>query len=320
MDEGFDPAGVAVFIAAVSGVTALSCTRADQWGLRRLALGVCISSAFVAAMLLSPSVWWFGGILWGLHQIYLGWSYVSRKRRTTHERLEYLESSASVLAYVALADGAIGLREAIVIRETYARAGYSTQDLHEVDRILQQCERRFFADGSDPERLFVLLRDSCAMVMRHSNEQTRFIFLRAAVVIATSDGFVASGEERALRAAANWLGISARDYERLWRSVLDVESDDSEPSGPYTSPQDSEDGTREEPVVPPDLATYYASILGIALTASPQEIKRAYREKAKQYHPDVMAHRGPVFAREAEEKFKELSEAYAFFRGSAAAT
>ncbi len=49
-------------------------------------------------------------------------------------------------------------------------------------------------------------------------------------------------------------------------------------------------------------------------------VKHAYREKAKQYHPDVVAHKGPIFAREAEEKFKQLSRAYAFFRGSAVAT
>lgn len=50
---------------------------------------------------------------------------------------------------------------------------------------------------------------------------------------------------------------------------------------------------------------YYA-ILGIARDASAEEIKRAYRKLARQYHPDVNGN-GP----EAEEKFKELGEAYA---------
>ncbi len=50
---------------------------------------------------------------------------------------------------------------------------------------------------------------------------------------------------------------------------------------------------------------YYA-ILGVSKDASPEEIKRAYRELAKKYHPDK--NRGDP---EAEERFKEINEAYA---------
>jgi curved DNA-binding protein len=48
---------------------------------------------------------------------------------------------------------------------------------------------------------------------------------------------------------------------------------------------------------------YYA-ILGVPRQASPEEIQRAYRKLARQYHPDVNKDTG------AEEKFKELGEAY----------
>jgi molecular chaperone DnaJ len=50
----------------------------------------------------------------------------------------------------------------------------------------------------------------------------------------------------------------------------------------------------------------YYEVLGIQKGASPEEIKKAYRDKAKQYHPDM--HRDNK--KEAEEKFKEVSEAY----------
>jgi len=49
----------------------------------------------------------------------------------------------------------------------------------------------------------------------------------------------------------------------------------------------------------------YYKVLGVAENAGADEIKKAYREIAKKYHPD----RNPGNA-EAEEKFKEASQAY----------
>jgi molecular chaperone DnaJ len=50
----------------------------------------------------------------------------------------------------------------------------------------------------------------------------------------------------------------------------------------------------------------YYEILGIPKGSNTDDIKRAYREKAKKYHPDM----NPDNKKEAEEKFKEVSEAY----------
>ncbi|MGC8609793.1 MAG: molecular chaperone DnaJ [Thermoplasmata archaeon] len=50
----------------------------------------------------------------------------------------------------------------------------------------------------------------------------------------------------------------------------------------------------------------YYKILGVDRNATKEEIKRAYRELVKKYHPDLH----PENKKEYEEKFKEISEAY----------
>jgi molecular chaperone DnaJ len=48
----------------------------------------------------------------------------------------------------------------------------------------------------------------------------------------------------------------------------------------------------------------YYEVLGVSKTATEQEIKRAYRQQARKYHPDVNKED------HAEERFKEINEAY----------
>ncbi len=49
----------------------------------------------------------------------------------------------------------------------------------------------------------------------------------------------------------------------------------------------------------------YYEILGVPRSASPDDVKKAYRKLARKYHPDVSKQPG------TEEKFKEVQEAYA---------
>ncbi|MFZ2087592.1 MAG: J domain-containing protein [Desulfobaccales bacterium] len=55
------------------------------------------------------------------------------------------------------------------------------------------------------------------------------------------------------------------------------------------------------------MAEDYYQILGVTRSATPEELKKAYRKLAQKYHPD----KAKGNKQEAEEKFKKISEAYA---------
>jgi DnaJ like chaperone protein len=59
----------------------------------------------------------------------------------------------------------------------------------------------------------------------------------------------------------------------------------------------------------PDRQDPYA-ILGVAPGASREEIKAAYHRLAVKYHPDKVQHLGKDFQKLAEERFKEIQQAY----------
>ena len=53
----------------------------------------------------------------------------------------------------------------------------------------------------------------------------------------------------------------------------------------------------------------YYEVLGVSKTSSVDDIKKSYRQLAMQYHPDRVS--DPAKKKDAEEKFKEISEAFA---------
>jgi len=63
-----------------------------------------------------------------------------------------------------------------------------------------------------------------------------------------------------------------------------------------------------------DREAQWYETLGLAPGADWEQIKSAYRTLSKQYHPDKVNHLGEEFKRVAEEKMKEINEAYQYLK------
>ena len=60
---------------------------------------------------------------------------------------------------------------------------------------------------------------------------------------------------------------------------------------------------------PSALSVAYA-VLGVTSAATPEEVRAAYRKRAQEYHPDKVGNMAPEFRALAEQKMKEINDAY----------
>lgn len=108
-----------------------------------------------------------------------------------------------------------------------------------------------------------------------------------------------------------------RGQPTLWEDT-ESERDDNRDESENETEEDEDQGNdcEDEEEVPrgyPDKTENIPSpweILGVTPDASQDEIKAAYRKRMQEYHPDLVANLGPDLRALAEEKAKEINEAY----------
>ncbi|MEZ4778209.1 MAG: TerB family tellurite resistance protein [Flavobacteriaceae bacterium] len=119
----------------------------------------------------------------------------------------------------------------------------------------------------------------CGLLRNRMRYESRLQMLHFLFSIAQADGVVSTPEVNEISKIAGHLGIQMRDFESIKAMFF------KNPDSAY-------------------------KILEIERTASVAEIKKAYRDMVKKYHPDKLQHMDEVYRKGAEDKFRKVQEAY----------
>ncbi len=123
------------------------------------------------------------------------------------------------------------------------------------------------------------VRQVCIQIQQMMDHPSRLQLLHFLFGIAKADGMVTDNEVTQIYTISGYLGISSRDFESI-KAMFYNSSDNA------------------------------YKILEITKDATVDEIKAAYRTMAKKYHPDKVMHLGEEHRKGAEEKFRQVQEAY----------
>lgn len=113
--------------------------------------------------------------------------------------------------------------------------------------------------------------------------ETRLQILHFLFGIAKADGIVSDSEVIQIQEIAQYFAITHRDFESI--KAMFVRNQQESISDAYT-------------------------ILEINRNATDAEVKKAYREMAKKYHPDKVITEDEAIKKGAEEKFRQVQQAY----------
>ncbi len=187
----------------------------------------------------------------------------------------FMVALISLAAKVAKADGRVTREEVVAFDRFLGRElGMSADDRRIAARIFNQAR-----DSAVPASAFAR---QLAAIMAGQPDRLRDL-LTLLLKVAAADGRLDAAEERLIRQIAADLGLGPRDYEEA-RALVERRD---------------------------DLGSAYA-LLGLAPTASDDEVKRSYRRLVRDYHPDVIASKGlpEDFTRFANEKLQAINRAY----------
>jgi DnaJ like chaperone protein len=206
------------------------------------------------------------------------------ERSQTETHNTFVSLLINILVKIAQVDGKVTRDEVKIIRHFFQyNLRYSQNQLYWVKELIKEA----LVSATSLDSLLQEFRQKFAY-------EPRLILLELIYQVLYSNEAVSQAELQLAQNIGNYLGISSYDQRTISAKY----------KAGYSTAAPAEE-VRED--------KHYA-ILGLAKGASFSDIKAAYRKLSMQYHPDKVAHLGEEFKKVAEEKMKEINNAYEFLK------
>ena len=219
-----------------------------------------------------------------------GFTYYVKRQINTYEKSQtethnaFVTLLVHILVKIAQVDGKVTRDEVRTIRHFFQyNLRYSQNQLFWVKELIKEALESTVSLDS----LLQEFRQKFAY-------EPRLILLELIYQVLYANEVVSQEELQMAWNIGSYLGISAYDQ----RSIA------AKYQAGFRTPGRAEEAGEEK----------YFAILGLAPGADFAEIKAAYRKLSMQYHPDKVGHLGEEFKKVAEEKMKEINNAYEYLK------
>lgn len=235
----------------------------------------------------------------------------TQQRANQHQVQDALFSTVfSIMGHLAKADGRVSEQQIIQAKAVMTRMGLSKEQ--------RQRAIELFNQGKSPD---FPLDDTVAdfyHTVRHRRQVT-LPFLEILLQIAMADGHIAPAEEQILLRVAQGVGIHPAQFQQILAMLTAQAEFAASGAGSaqyrhqYRQQRAGQGGQGR--TTGPSLAQAY-KVLGVAPSATDQEVKKAYRRLMNEHHPDKLAARGvpEAMIRLSSDKAAEISKAYDMIR------
>jgi DnaJ like chaperone protein len=188
----------------------------------------------------------------------------------TNAEAIFVTNLVAIMTKICMADGHISKEERNVIHNFFAK---SLGYSGEELRFIDAIINE--TDRRDPD-----LRQICLAIDKFANHEQRFVLLDLAYNIAAVDHVITDSEQRAIDEIVSAFNLSHEEHESI---------------------------KARHPIAK---AGDHYTVLGVDSSASNEELKKAYKHLAKQYHPDKVNHLGEELVEFAHQKFQDINESY----------
>ena len=207
-------------------------------------------------------------------------AYAHSNRSYEGQRNSFMFSLLVLASYIIKADGRVMHSEMELVRR-FLSQNFGEQAKQQGEEILLKLFEQQKRLGMAEYR--TVIQDSCHQIRANMAYEQRLQLLNFLVMIAQADAVVSPEEIVALKEVAIHMGLSVEDVIQM----LNLRSGSSATSS---------------------LDDAY-KVLGIAPSATNDEVKAAYRKMALKHHPDKVAALGEDVRKAAEKKFQEINDA-----------